>query len=648
MTLLPLVAALLVSATAQPPALSPPAGTYTSSQSVTARALSSGSIIRCTTDGSTPSLSSTRYTAPITVSATSVVKCRAWVQGKNASATASANYVINASVASSCANETMRATGTTYYVCNCDTGAQPSCQSGNDSNSGTSPSQPWQTWSRAITQFNTMAAGSTVAFCKGGAWLNLASVISEMRNTNCRPDSTTRAPRAGDVNTCDMRDYQAAWGGSNKPLLQFGGANHFMHFGWYEDSGDGWTGSKVQGVRILNLDISTTGAGQSFAIGLWGRTYNLEICSNTIRDGWDGAYTATTTMSVSYVNIHHNRITNNPYGIAAMSGIGCTQDCWVDNNYFDRNGGYSSNGRDHTIYGGGSPVGLAKWPTALVGANPGICYGTGTGTNCYAIARGARITNNEVRRSAYGPTGTSCNASAIVVHGPHQGLLIENNMIYEAPGTAVTGCYGIDQTAGVDMPGYFDATIFRRNQIYNMNGNGITVTNCQNCIIEDNLIIGGSTAIHFPQSGNRCTPAPFPPTAANTCSGQLTDSGGLARNNTTWNAGNIVLDNYPHPNSRITNNAVCSGGISPSSTTTNTVVAGNRVAASSCSGWFSRITTDPTTNDFIPAVGSVLIGAGNATSGYTGTLFQEGLSPWSPDAGGLAPDSPPTQGAARR
>jgi hypothetical protein len=77
------------------PAFSPLPGTYNSAQSVTISDNSSGTTIYYTTDGSTPTISSTRYSGPIQVSTTTTIKAIAAGGGFSASAVASGTYTIN-------------------------------------------------------------------------------------------------------------------------------------------------------------------------------------------------------------------------------------------------------------------------------------------------------------------------------------------------------------------------------------------------------------------------------------------------------------------------------------------------------------------------------------------------------------------------
>jgi glucosylceramidase len=76
------------------PQFSPSAGTYTAAQTVSITDASAGTAIYYTTDGSTPALSSTRYTTAIAVAADTTIQAIATGSGYTQSAAASGKYLI--------------------------------------------------------------------------------------------------------------------------------------------------------------------------------------------------------------------------------------------------------------------------------------------------------------------------------------------------------------------------------------------------------------------------------------------------------------------------------------------------------------------------------------------------------------------------
>jgi hypothetical protein len=93
------------------PAISPAAGTYTSTQSVTITDSTTGAAIYYTTNGTTPTASSTHYTGAISVAATETIEAIAVATGYTNSAVASATYTINLGAA---ATPVFSPTGGTY------------------------------------------------------------------------------------------------------------------------------------------------------------------------------------------------------------------------------------------------------------------------------------------------------------------------------------------------------------------------------------------------------------------------------------------------------------------------------------------------------------------------------------------------------
>ena len=90
----PAVANYQIGSVAATPWFSPPAGTYTAAQSVTINDAAPGHTIHYTTDGTTPTTTSPKYSGPISVKSTETINALAVASGYSDSAVASAKYTI--------------------------------------------------------------------------------------------------------------------------------------------------------------------------------------------------------------------------------------------------------------------------------------------------------------------------------------------------------------------------------------------------------------------------------------------------------------------------------------------------------------------------------------------------------------------------
>jgi hypothetical protein len=500
-----------------------------------------------------------------------------------------------AAAQAACGGFPIRGTGTTYYYCDCQTGAQAGCVAGSDANVGTSASAPRQTFSNAVARFNGMNAGDTVAFCKGGSW---TGARADLANARCSAVADMRT--AANTTTCDLRDYTPSWGGTARPIIRQTADAYLFTFL-----------SNSSGIRVLNLDMEGAcapgGACGSGTRGIisQGHWNNSLVCNNKINGFYVGIHLLPSpTPAAENIDVWGNLITNNALDgyLGSNTGTGA-----VDANLFD-NSGYDHSGTPpHSVY----------------------LQGTAVASMSYV--------NNQI---TYSNASYPCSGTMLVVHDQFERLNIENNLF--DGGAGVSGnCWviGIDD-GGYPTAAYYRNLTVRRNWLQNGGYQYIYAAECPGAIIENNVLVVGSAAgtgfgIDVPGKAHR--------------TGDDTASNVTIRNNTVYVSGTTGLTAIEAQSEGtghvIANNSVyfTSSGTcfaTPLAAGAYTFV-GNNVCFGGTWGTTYDATPHVTANprymsapvSFVPAPGSPLIRAGSTTHKAT------------TDFAGRARPSPPAIGA---
>lgn len=366
---------------------------------------------------------------------------------------------------SSCATEPMRGTGTTYYFCDCGAGADADCHAGSDLADGLTPITP-KPGSGIQARYNSMPAGDTVALCRGGSFASPygTGYGARIYNPNCTVSST-----------CDLRDYtppaHPEWAAdqTKRPILRSSGYGLF----WSDEPQARPNG----GYRAFNLQIT----GSGFGIG-WGQNVtDVDVCNVFIRD-------LSGTGVTYWQNPQRTTVRQSQFARITGQGVlgGCT-DCTLDGNYFANDSYGASNNRDHPLY---------------------ITSDSGR------LAQRMRIVNNEIHGC---PPGMTQGTVLLVVHGNHEDLLIENNLVVCDNPTGDVNSWGI----GVDDGGYGEATTFartivRRNWVMN-NLLGIELSQAHDSVVESNLIVMAASS-----AGDGIAIGNVPPGAGDASSANVT------------------------------------------------------------------------------------------------------------------------------
>lgn len=495
-----------------------------------------------------------------------------------------------------CASAPLRTTGPVYYYCDCQAGAAQGCQTGDDSRDGLTPETARQTVANAISRFNGMAAGSTVAFCRGGVFSQTAG--GYFRNASCTA-----------ANPCDYRDYTpSGMSGAPRPLFRLGSVP-------FVDMSNGG-----HGFRFWNIDarIAYSGNNGDGAYGFWitGSATDVDICNI----GVDGAQAGVVEQSTNQrITIRNSQFAN----IHDMGILAGSNDLLIDSNAF-RDCGVAQTTRLHTIYvEGGDPSQLGT-------------------TDGY---QNERIVNNDFFASL-------CNAVLVEAHGRHSGMAIENNRI--VADNAAGGCYGIEVGGGgYPYAIYMNQVSVRRNRVLLDSGStagaarGVAVSNCLNCTVSDNSIallplgavgidLGVIAARPAGMGGNDSS------YADQSNSGSVVQNNSIYLPNVGYGATGIHVNNEGS-GYVIENNAVWLGTSATTcvSSAAPTLRVGNNYCAQRGTPAASVLWTNAPEGDFTLASGSPLIGYGSSTH-----YSPMAMSPaWSPTDAGVARTPPIDAGA---
>ena len=326
----------------------------------------------------------------------------------------------------------------TYYVCDCQPGADGDCVAGNDANSGTSPAAPWQTYQQARAFYNSsIAAGDEILFCQGGA-----------HDMGGDPDNIWAATSCTAGQPCTLADYTAPWGSGDegRPILQRSNDGHGIYL--LNDSGH----------IFQNLDMRCTGCVGQNASG-WA-FFIVEdaddiLIDNVRMDGFTIGIHLRGCINIwcsnDRVTIRNSQFTNN----SAQGFLGSGSELLIENSYFENNG--DGTVFTHNIY---------------IAGNSGVT-----------------IRNNELCRASLDGSG-SCGGTSLVGHGVIHDLLIEDNLIREDVGKANQTCWGIAIAPAYDGTAEsYNNLIIRNNRVENVGNVAIATGSCIDCIIENNVVV---------------------------------------------------------------------------------------------------------------------------------------------------------------
>jgi hypothetical protein len=338
----------------------------------------------------------------------------------------------------------------THYFCDCSTGAHASCVAGADGASGTDPATPWQTISKANATKEGAGPNDQILFCRGGAW----PAGGGFGWTNTTSTHTQAAPLL-------IEAYTPSWGGSVRPILRFTGTAFSLS-----------SNNDHNGITFKNLDLrGPDTVTDTHGLSIYANIHYM-VADNVNFQGFHfGVSTSQSGLSAAQHSndliVRNSQFLNNRNS-GAFASIANTV---FENNSFINNGGCAGGAgcqppnQRHTWYVGGESDGSTQ----------NIVFRGNTATET-SFAAGF------------------CEGTAITGHGIVNGLIVENNIVYETV-AAGGGCFGIGygDNYGHTNEG-ISRGVYRGNIVANVGNEYFTFNASPGLIVENNVaVISGAT-----------------------------------------------------------------------------------------------------------------------------------------------------------
>jgi len=408
-----------------------------------------------------------------------------------------------------------------FYVC--DNHATQAQYNGDDRNDGLSPLTAWRSFAKALQQINHLKAGETLAFCRGGQFYHsteYAKANPIISNTHARRDKpiviSSYVPDASDPSAQQMpiiwdhsvrffKDKNPAC--DNKPENCSGKPRNSQGPFQLRDSFQRAVHNEglILEQLILRSDHQRL---RQIARQKGLKDWRKLIPSAAINIGMDYDDITIRQVEISGFRVGIRLLEKGPKNPTPESNadgnneritieqsfihdnleqgfIGVADDLTLSHNIFINNGavpGLKNTVRYHNIY-------ISRnVETAAIKLDQN------------SASQRVKIIANALHQSALFRPKTSsplvCGGSSLSVHGSINELEIAHNLIWEEPGRASPGCWGIAISHGYSykhFEAFYRANI-HNNLVVNMGNVSIGCSMCDGATIADNTLWAGSDA----------------------------------------------------------------------------------------------------------------------------------------------------------